>query len=67
MRCKRRAGHLALARLIQEKQPKLFDFALGLHKKDGVLKELGLPATATHARPFLHVSGMIRPSAAASP
>ena len=50
---------IALARLIQEKQPKLFDFALGLHKKDGVLKELGLPATATHARPFLHVSGMI--------
>lgn len=49
---------IALARLIREKQPKLFDFAFGLHRKDRVAAELGLPATRETARPFLHVSGM---------
>ena len=49
---------IALARLIRIKQPKLFEFCLSLHKKDRVATELGLPATAQHARPFLHVSGM---------
>ena len=49
---------IALARLIRQRQPRLFDFALGLHKKDRVATELGLPATAITARPFLHVSGM---------
>lgn len=49
---------IALARLIREKQPKLFDFAFGLHRKDRVASELGLPATRETARPFLHVSGM---------
>ncbi len=49
---------VALARLIRDKQPKLFDFALGLHKKDRVAQELGLPVTRENARPFLHVSGM---------
>jgi len=49
---------IALARLIRQKYPKLFDFALALHKKDRVGKELGLPVTAQTARPFLHVSGM---------
>jgi len=49
---------IALARLIRKQQPRLFDFALGLHKKDRVATELGLPATAITARPFLHVSGM---------
>ncbi|KGH31489.1 MULTISPECIES: exodeoxyribonuclease I [Comamonas] len=53
---------IALARLIREKQPRLFDFAFGLHKKDGALREMGLPATPEHARPFLHVTGMISPS-----
>ncbi len=48
---------IALARLIRQKQPKLFDFAFGLHKKDRVMAELGLPATAGTAKPFLHVSG----------
>jgi exodeoxyribonuclease-1 len=52
---------LALARLIRDKQPRLFDFCLTLHKKDRVAAELGLPATAQHARPFLHVSGMFAP------
>jgi len=49
---------IALARLIRDKQPKLFDFAFGLHRKDRVAAELGLPATRESARPFLHVSGM---------
>ncbi|MBS0392108.1 MAG: exodeoxyribonuclease I [Proteobacteria bacterium] len=49
---------IALARLIRQRQPKLFDFALSLHKKDRVAAELRLPATAQTARPFLHVSGM---------
>lgn len=49
---------IALARLIRERQPRLFDFCLGLHKKDRVAAELALPATPSSARPFLHVSGM---------
>lgn len=49
---------IALARLIRQHQPRLFDFALGLHKKDRVLQELHLPTTQQAARPFLHVSGM---------
>ncbi len=49
---------IALARLVRERNPKLFDFALSLHKKDRVATELRLPATAITARPFLHVSGM---------
>ena len=49
---------IALARLVRQHQTKLFDFALALHKKDRVAAELHLPATAAHARPFLHVSGM---------
>ncbi|GKS76751.1 exodeoxyribonuclease I [Acidovorax sp. SUPP950] len=49
---------IGLARLIRDRQPKLFEFALGLHKKDRVATELRLPATADTARPFLHISGM---------
>ncbi|HAL38829.1 MAG TPA: exodeoxyribonuclease I, partial [Polaromonas sp.] len=49
---------IALARLIRTAQPKLFDFCLGLHKKDRVAAELGLPTSRQTARPFLHVSGM---------
>ena len=52
---------IALARLIKQKQPKLFEFAFALRKKDRVLHEMGLPAEQIDARPFLHVSGMIRP------
>lgn len=52
---------IALARLIKQKQPKLFEFALALRKKDRVLHEMGLPAQQVDARPFLHVSGMIKP------
>jgi exodeoxyribonuclease-1 len=46
---------IALARLIRERQPKLFDFCLALHKKDRVADEIGLH----NPRPLLHVSGMI--------
>lgn len=49
---------MALARLIKQKQPKLFDFYFKLHKKENVLKELGLPASAQQLKPFLHISGM---------
>ena len=49
---------IALARLIKTRQPRLFDFCLGLHKKDRVAAELGLPTSVATARPFLHVSGM---------
>ena len=49
---------IALARLIRDRQPKLFEFAFGLHKKDRVARELGLPSSRETAKPFLHVSGM---------
>lgn len=49
---------IALARLIRSHNPRLFDFALSLHKKDRVAAELRLPTSAQEARPFLHVSGM---------
>ncbi len=52
---------IALARLVRTAQPKLFDFCLGLHKKDRVAAELGLPASPQTAQPFLHVSGMFAP------
>ena len=53
---------IALARLIKQVQPKLFEFAFALRKKDRVLHEMGLPAVQADARPFLHVSGMIPPA-----
>ncbi len=49
---------IALARLIKTAQPKLFDFCLGLHQKNRVMAELGLPAHPAQAQPFWHVSGM---------
>jgi exodeoxyribonuclease-1 len=52
---------IALARLIRQAQPKLFDVCLGLHKKERVAAELGLPTSAGSARPFLHVSGRFPP------
>ncbi|MDO5290920.1 MAG: exodeoxyribonuclease I [Pseudomonadota bacterium] len=50
---------IALARLLRQHQPRLFDFCLALHKKERVAQELGLPATLREVRPFLHVSGML--------
>jgi exodeoxyribonuclease-1 len=49
---------IALARLIRQKQPKLFDFCLALHKKDRVADEIGLHLEPARRQPFLHVSGM---------
>ncbi|MBN9409310.1 MAG: exodeoxyribonuclease I [Burkholderiales bacterium] len=49
---------IAMARLIRDRQPKLFEFCFGMHRKDRVMAELGLPASPQTARPFLHVSGM---------
>ncbi|RMX07942.1 exodeoxyribonuclease I [Corticibacter populi] len=49
---------IALARLLREKQPRLFDFALQLRDKRTVARELGLPVQPGQARPFVHVSGM---------
>jgi len=46
---------IALARLVRQVQPKLFEFCFSLHKKDKVVAELGLP----EQRPFLHVTGMV--------
>jgi exodeoxyribonuclease-1 len=45
---------IALARLIKQKQPKLFDFCLRLRKKDAVLAEVDL----VNRKPILHISGM---------
>src|SRR5690606_33441088 len=45
---------IALARLIRDRQPKLFDYCFSLHKKDRVAAEIGLPLR----RPFLHITGM---------
>ncbi|CDG84829.1 exodeoxyribonuclease I [Janthinobacterium agaricidamnosum] len=49
---------IALARLIRQKQPKLFDFCLALHKKDRVANEMGMHLAPAQRQPFLHVSGM---------
>jgi exodeoxyribonuclease-1 len=43
---------IALARLVRNAQPKLWDFCLRLRSKHEVLAEIGV------GRPFLHVSGM---------
>lgn len=50
---------IAVARLLQTRQPRLFDFALKLRSKHAVAQEMGLPADSRHAQPFLHVSGML--------
>ena len=49
---------IALARLLRQHNPRLFDFCLALHKKERVAQELGLPTSPAQARPFLHISGM---------
>lgn len=43
---------VALARLIRERQPRLWDFCLKLRDKNAVRAEMGVE------RPFLHLSGM---------
>ncbi len=49
---------IALARLIRQHQPKLFDFCFALHKKDRVAEEMGMHLAPKARQPFLHVSGM---------
>ncbi|KFI08741.1 exodeoxyribonuclease I [Massilia sp. BSC265] len=49
---------IALARLIKQKQPKLFDFCLELRRKERVAAEMGLHLDPGQRQPFLHVSGM---------
>ncbi len=43
---------VALARLIKQRQPRLWDFCLKLRQKDAVRAEMGV------GRPFVHLSGM---------
>lgn len=43
---------IALARLIQQKNPRLWDFCLKLRRKEAVRDEIGV------GRPFVHLSGM---------
>ena len=45
---------IALARLIQEKEPRFFNFCLKLRNKEEVRRELSL----MQKRPLLHISGM---------
>ena len=50
---------IALARLVKDRQPKLWDFCLKLRKKDAVIDEMANAQKA--GQPFLHVSGMYPP------
>jgi len=45
---------VALARLVRDNNPRLFDFCLSLRRKERVAEEIGFP----QRRPLLHVSGM---------
>lgn len=45
---------IAMAKLIKEKQPKLFEFALGLRKKQAVSKQLNIYTQ----KPLIHISAM---------
>src|SRR6185437_5803745 len=47
---------LALARLIRQRQPRLWDFCLRLRGKEAVQAEM--ESAQAQGRPFLHVSGM---------
>ncbi len=54
---------IALAALVRQQQPRLFQFAYGLRRKKTALEQLDL---ATH-KPVLHVSAMYRGKAALAP
>jgi exodeoxyribonuclease I len=49
---------IGLARLIRQRQPRLYDFCLKLHRKDAVWAEIGGQIGTPQARPLLHISGM---------
>jgi len=50
---------VALARLVRQHQPRLWDFCLKLRQKQAVWAEI--EAAQRQSRPFLHVSGMYTP------
>ena len=50
---------IALARLLQQRQPRLFDYCLKLRDKREVQSVIG--ALDAHRQPFLHVSGKFDP------
>ena len=52
---------IGLARLIKQKQPRLFDFCFALHKKERVASEIGIHLAPQMRQPFLHISGMFPP------
>ena len=49
---------IALARLLKQAQPRLWDFCLKLRQKSAVLAEAGLDQPRANWKPFLHISGM---------
>jgi exodeoxyribonuclease-1 len=49
---------IAMARLVKQAQPKLWDFCLKLRKKDAVMAEAGLDKPRAQWKPFLHITGM---------
>ena len=49
---------IALARLLKQAQPRLWDFCLKLRQKNAVLAEAGLDQPRPNWKPFLHISGM---------
>jgi exodeoxyribonuclease-1 len=49
---------IAMARLIRERQRRLFDFCLELRRKERVAEEIGWTQAPAERKPFLHVSGM---------
>ena len=48
---------IGMARLIKQKQPRLFDFCFALRQKDRAAREVMTPHAGAQARPFIHVSG----------
>ena len=50
---------VALARLLRQRQPRLWDFCLKLRRKDAVIAEI--ESAQRQGRPLLHLSGMYGP------
>ena len=49
---------IGLARLIRERQPRLFDYCFALRNRQRASDEVGLQKSPALRQPFLHVSGM---------
>jgi len=58
---------IALARLVRARQPRLFDFCLGLHKKSACSPSSACRSTRPRRAPFCTSRACFRPSAAAWP